>query len=568
MKVRQISMSTRIFILVTMLLLVSDFVIGAFFYSRTKALLTKQVLDNTLSSAKIAAREVHGKELNSIEFGDTSSENYKTVLSDLTEIRNVSNIEYIYAVKPSGTDLLYLVDADEEVTSGEVFKAIGKYQQQALDGEASIDPNPYTDEYGTHFTAYCPVYDNGEVIAVLCMDSSYSLIKEPVQGTLFMIISICIASFAVGILMLIFIRRRLANGFKTLNGKVEELAGGGGDLTKKIEIRSGDEFEVIGENVNKLVAYIREILISIVQGTVSLEEATGAIFGRLGEAGDDTSTMGATLEELSATMHTTANSMGEINDRIDGINNVFGKIVDEIHKGSDYAREIRAKAQNTGVAATKAQENTRAEVKVMEQSINEKLKQSEEVKQINTLTENILNITSQTNLLALNASIEAARAGDAGRGFAVVATEIGSLATDSAEAAGEIQRVSDQVILAVQDLAEEAKRMMTFIDEKVLGSYDSLVATSEEYRESAEYVDNIMTTFSDMSRKIQEDIEGISINSGKINDSVKQSTEAITEVAEKACAVSGNISGINDEAEKATHISDDLGDAVGKFKVN
>lgn len=77
-----------------------------------------------------------------------------------------------------------------------------------------------------------------------------------------------------------------------------------------------------------------------------------------------------------------------------------------------------------------------------------------------------------------------------------------------------------------------------------------------------------MTTFSDMSRKIQEDIEGISINSGKINDSVKQSTEAITEVAEKACAVSGNISGINDEAEKATHISDDLGDAVGKFKVN
>ncbi len=568
MKVRKLSMSARIFILVAALLLVSDIVIGVLFYTRTKSLLTQQVLDNTLSSAKIAAGQVDAKSLHSIEFGDDSSDGYKKVLEELRGIRDVSGIEYIYAVKPSNNELLYVVDADEEVKSGESFKEIGDYQKQAVDGEAVVDPEPYTDEFGTHFTAYCPVFDGKELAGIICMDSSYSLISDPVNSTLIMILIICGVSFVVGIFVLFFIRKRLAKGFKTLNSKVEELAGGGGDLTRRIEITTGDEFEVIGENVNNLVAYIREVLISIVNGTVSLEETTDAIFNKLGVAGDDTSTVGATLEELAATMQNTADSMEEISNRVNGINNVFGEIVSEIHNGSDYAHDIKQKAQDTGDAASKAQQKAMADVKVMEQAINDKLQQSEAVKQINELTENILNITSQTNLLALNASIEAARAGEAGKGFAVVATEIGSLATDSANAASEIQRVSEEVIKAVQSLAEEARNMMQFIDEMVLGSYDTLVETSNAYRESAEYVDSMMTNFSDMSNKVQNDLNSIQDNTRDVNESVQQATSAVSEAAEKACDVSGNISGVGNDAEKATHISDDLGEAVGKFKVN
>lgn len=568
MKVRRISMSTRIFVLVTILLLISDVVIGTLFYYRTRGVLTEQVLKNTLGVAKTAARGVDSETLKALNLGDQESDSYHQMISALQEIRDASGAEFVYAVKADGSELKYVADADEDVSSGDVFKTIGSYEQEAVNGNASVDPKPYTDEWGTHFTAYSPILSGNEVVGILCMDSSYSLISEPVKGTLTLVIIVCVASFAVGILMLIFIRRRLSKGFKALNGKVEELAGGGGDLTKRIELKTGDEFEVIGENVNKLVSYIREILVSIVSGTTSLEDATVAIFGRLGQAGDDTSTVGATLEELSATMQNTMEAMDEINNRVNGINDVFGGIVTAVKDGSDYARDIRKQAQSTGDAAIKAQEEARAGVKVMEATINEKLERSEEVKQINALTENILNITSQTNLLALNASIEAARAGEAGRGFAVVATEIGTLATDSANAAGEIQRVSDEVIKAVRDLAEEAKHMMEFIDENVLQSYDRLLATSEEYKESAEHVDEIMTNFSEMSKRVQSDIDGIRQFTGMVNDSVKQSTDAITEAAERAVDVSGNINGINTEAEKATQISDELGEAVGKFKVN
>jgi len=60
--------------------------------------------------------------------------------------------------------------------------------------------------------------------------------------------------------------------------------------------------------------------------------------------------------------------------------------------------------------------------------------------QIETIVQNVSDISAQVRMLGLNASIEAARAGEAGKGFAIVAGEIKSLAQQSEKSSQDISR--------------------------------------------------------------------------------------------------------------------------------
>lgn len=185
----------------------------------------------------------------------------------------------------------------------------------------------------------------------------------------------------------------------------------------------------------------------------------------------------------------------ELADTIEHTGQELGVLVEDVAKKAGEAAEqsgdimIRASekhenSEKSGQEAISIYQETRQE---LEQAISD----SHRVRDIDTLTEEILSISSQTNLLALNASIEAARAGEAGKGFAVVADEIRELADNSRIAVDKIRKVTEGVVQSVSVLSGTSEKSLVFMNEKVMKDYKGMTELAGMYKQDAVFYSSI-----------------------------------------------------------------------------
>ncbi len=568
MKVRRISVTNKIIIGVVLLFLVSDAVLGLIAYNKSYSALVDQIKYTAESVASCVAINADGSTITAVQPGEENTEEYLEVSYYLTDYLDKTGVEYVYTVRPAaGGGMEYAVDSQTED-----FAPIGDEFDDdealpALSGQVVSSSEPYTDDWGTHISAYSPIYSDGKVVAAVGVDVSMEWVKEQTSGLLRSIVLMCLIILVIGIVLLVVILRALSKKFKLLNDKVVELTKGDGDLTRQIEINSGDEFEVIGGNINKLIAFIREILLSIHRESNDLNRSSSGIADNVRGARGDAEAISETMTDMSATMQETAASINEINGLMSDITTSFNGIVEEIDGGRNFAHEVRGSASKIGQDAKRERDSAEVKVASMAESVNDKIERSKAVKRIEDLTGNIIAISDQTNLLALNASIEAARAGEAGRGFAVVATEIGELAKNSQAAASEIQTVSAEVISAVNELSAEAESMIDFVNETTIGGFTNLVTISDEYIQSAERITDMMERFAEASGQIQGNIDLIKKSTNSVNDAVETAANGVTKTAERSIEMSNNMSLIDEEAMASSEISDKLEAEVGKFKL-
>ncbi len=569
MKVRKLSMALKIFIVSVALLVVTDVVLGAYIYSRSQKMLLTQIQNSAMNTARCIAATIDGEMLEQVQTTeDMDGEAYQTIHAQLTTFLENGGVEYCYTVRQTADGFVFVVDSDPEAPGlpGDEFED-EEDTNRAIKGETTVNDQPYEDEWGRHISAYSPIYVGDTVVGLATVDVDANWIDEQTTGLEEQIIVICLVLLVIGVLILFMICRHMSRRFRILNEKVEGLSDGDGDLTRLIEITSGDEYEVIGENVNKLVGYIREIMLNISKSSLLLQDSSKSIAENMDEAEESASAMSSTMEDMSATMQETSASLIRIDDLMNEITDAFGGVMQKIGDGRDYSGNIREHAIGVGSRAQSDKDDASEKVEVMADAVREKIEKSKAVEQIDVLTEKILSITGQTNLLALNASIEAARAGEAGRGFAVVADEIGHLAQDSAAAAAEIQNVSAEVIRAVNELAEEAQAMIEFINGPAIHGYEELVDTSSDYRETAEKFDEIMTEFSELTAGIRANIESIRTATNEVSGAMEASAQNITQVTEQTMHMANNMRSIDSDANSSREVSDALSGEVGKFKL-
>ena len=371
-------------------------------------------------------------------------------------------------------------------------------------------------------------------------------------------------------LMIVVVNVSITKPAKGASGKLNQIItqidNAEGDLTERIEIKSQDEIGQLVAGVNNFIAQLQGIMLKIREESNNMSELVNTITSEIADSNDNASSISATMQELSASMEEVAATLDEITTGAQEILNSSQQMSDEAERGKEFVTGVKKNAQDTRKIAENSKANTTAMIDENRRMLEIAIQNSRSVEKINSLTDEILSISSQTNLLALNASIEAARAGEAGKGFAVVADEIRVLADNSRDTANNIQSISGLVTNAVEELAKNANQMLTFIDATVLADYDKFVDSANTYHNDADHMDEILQRFYGSARKLAETMAQMTEGIDGINIAVDESAQGVTMAAQSTAQLVDALVSIKSEADTNREISEELQSEVKRFK--
>lgn len=538
-------------------------------YTRFEKSMVRMGVEEADMAATIVADSLDAKLVYKVTVGSEGTQVYQNLQGDLRKKQKACGIAFLYTLYTDGKKVYYGVDSDEDAAKvGDEFAESYAELQPVFGGKEYIQDYIDHTEDGDLITVYKPIEDNaGKVVAILGCDYDASSITAELQKAVVQTLQIGGICLILAILILTIIVSRITKGLMQVNAKIYDLVHNEGDLTQKLDVRSGDELELIAGNVNELLAYIRKIMIGISSGSMRLMSSSRKMVDHLSSADESITDVSATMQEMSAAMEETTSSLNQITEAIDEIYSSVERIAGSADAGKVSSQEMESRASGANDAAAEGEKKANIETEKMADSLNEKIAKSKSVEQIEILTSNIIEITEQTNLLALNASIEAARAGEAGRGFAVVADEIGKLAGNSADAAAKIRQVSAEVIQAVDELAEGSQQMIEFVRNSTEEGFGGLVATSENYATDANAMRAMMEQFAQTAEELRSTMDGIRESISAVNIAVEESAKGIAGVSESSVQLTGNVNDIQSEASDNNGIAEDLATEVGKFKL-
>ena len=283
-----------------------------------------------------------------------------------------------------------------------------------------------------------------------------------------------------------------------------------------------------------------------------------------GQLADSLEKMRSEMKELIGEVKSEAL---EITGMVQEIESAAKSIAERSQDGANEADEIRERAVKIKKDTDENDRRTRSIHEEINESLTKALEDIKVVDQINVLAKSIMDITGQTNLLALNASIEAARAGEAGKGFAVVADEIRVLAEQSKAAVAHIQEVTGNVTAAVENLANDAERLLEFVGNDVVESLGGFAEMANSYNSDAANVDSLVTDFSASSEQLLASINGVMDAISDVSKTATEGATGTTDIAEKVGNVVQEAEAIKQKAETTYHSAEKLQKNVERFIV-
>lgn len=376
----------------------------------------------------------------------------------------------------------------------------------------------------------------------------------------------CTFTIAISIIALLFVVfavvtmviKPLLRTQKEINGIIVNIDNKKGDLTQRVTPINNAEVDAVGKGINVFMTKLQAIFKAVVTNSARMERVVDDVRQSVQTSNSSVSDLSALTEELSATMQDISENASVINTNTDDVAKEVELIAEKTDELTGYTKDMKAHAQSMESVARTNMESTDRKVSEILEVLQKAIEDSNSVKQVNSLTNDILNIASQTNLLALNASIEAARAGEAGRGFAVVASEISQLAAASQEAANNIQRINAVVTNSVTNLSDNANGLVSYINDSILPEFERFVESGVEYNDKASFIEGTMTDFKEKTDSLKQSMLEISSSINTISHAINEGVNGVVSAADSTQLIVEDMDNISHKMDENYEIADSL----------
>lgn len=508
----------------------------------TKRLLKtgKPVISETLQSKSTGAYvlafvhpiEVEGQLLGFLATAVLS----ESIVNYLAETRILdTNSSYAYLVDEKGM-MLYHPDKakiGKPIENAEISKVVGRVQK----GENVKSELVEYDFQGKMKKAVFSVMPETNWTLVVTGDTRE--IMSPINGMMKYIIIIGLICTILALIIGLTIAIRIISPIIKLTELINK--------TAELDLKYDEKYEYLKKNkdetgiIARAMIQTRQVLREMAKNLIDVSKLVSdnamkmeKLSADIQENAHDNS---ATTEQLSAGMEETAASSEEVTATTEEINASVEEIAQKVKGGAEISTQIAQRASTLKIEAVESTKNAKEIYEEVKIKMEEAIKESNAITQINVLAETILSITSQTNLLALNAAIEAARAGEAGRGFAVVAEEIKKLAEQSSHTAAGIQGIVRNVYSSVGKMKANSEDILTFVDKSVLKDYEKLTKVSEQYNEDANYINTLMGEIELYASELDISVSSISTAMNEVAATVNESAKGVQDIAEKTSEI-------------------------------